>query len=44
MKIEYHRKFLKAFKKLDKKLQAKVVERVEIFKDDPYARILKIMP
>lgn len=37
MKVEYHRKFLKSFKKLDKKMQSKVIQAVDIFKSDPHS-------
>jgi len=41
MKIEYHRQFLKSFKRLDKKMQVKVIDVVEVFKNDPYSPRLK---
>ena len=40
MKIEYHRKFIKLFDKLPRKIQVKFYERLRLFHDDPSTSIL----
>jgi addiction module RelE/StbE family toxin len=41
MQIEYHKSFTKAFKKLNRKLQDKVISRIEQFQKDPFHPMLK---
>ncbi|MBT4384856.1 type II toxin-antitoxin system mRNA interferase toxin, RelE/StbE family [Candidatus Peregrinibacteria bacterium] len=41
MKIDYHKSFQKAFKRLDRKLQNKVIERIRLFQSDVNYPLLK---
>jgi len=41
MEVQYHKDFLKRFKKLDKKLKIKVVETIELFSKNPLEQSLK---
>ena len=41
MKVEYHKSFLKGFRKLNKKYQEKVLDAVEKFRVNPSDPILK---
>lgn len=40
MNVVYHKKFLKAFKKLPSKIQKQVSDRIYLFQTDPYNAIL----
>lgn len=40
MKIDYHKKFLKAFDKLPAKVKEKFYERLRIFSQDPFHPLL----
>ncbi len=40
MKIDYVKSFLKSYNKLDKKIQLKFDEKVEIFQENPFEKIL----
>ena len=40
MKIDFHKKFTKKFKKFPKKIQEQFYEKLEIFENDQFAQIL----
>jgi len=40
MKIRYHKRFLKSFRKLPGKFQKKFIERLELFQREPFHPLL----
>lgn len=40
MEADYHKKFIKAFEKLHPKIKSKFLERLEIFKVNPFSPVL----
>jgi len=40
MRIHYKKTYVRAFKKLSKKLQIKVLQTIDLFSDEPYNRTL----
>lgn len=44
MQIRLHKNFEKSFKKLDRKLKAKVIQSIKLFQENPYNNSLKNHP
>lgn len=40
MIVTYHKKFFKSFSKLSRKQQEKIIDLIEIFRDNPFTSIL----